>query len=103
MNPSGGWAASANPALVTALAYASVILLVLCVLTGLLALVLRAAEVRKITLRVWLALAWLASLLIPAAAALLFNLGYAVTQSATTPNAFTLSDPQHTLLEIAVP
>jgi signal transduction histidine kinase len=97
------WAASANPALITALAYTSVVLLVLCVLTGLLALVLRAADVRKITLRVWLALAWLASLLIPALAALLFNLGYAVTQSANTPNAFTLSRAQQTMLEIAVP
>ena len=105
MSPSG-WAASVNPALITGLAYTSVVLLLLCVLTGLLALVLRAADVRKITLRVWLALAWLASLLIPAAADLLFNLGYRVTQSANTPNshnAFTLSAAQQTVLEIAVP
>ena len=45
MNPSG-WAVSANPALITALAYTSVALLLLCVLTGLLALDLRAHEVR---------------------------------------------------------
>ncbi|HEX6796484.1 MAG TPA: HAMP domain-containing sensor histidine kinase [Ktedonobacterales bacterium] len=93
----------ASQALVTGLAYTSVALLALCVLTGLLALVLRAADVRKITLRVWLALAWLASLAVPALADLLFNLGYGMTQSANTPNAFTMSDPQHTLFEIVVP
>lgn len=93
----------ANEMLVTGLAYASVVLLALCVLTGLLALVLRAADVRKITLRTWLALAWLASLAIPALADLLFNLGYGVTQSASRPNAFSMSDPQHTLFEVAVP
>lgn len=100
---SSGWAASVNPALTTALAYTSVALLLLCVLTGLLALVLRAADVRKITLRAWLALAWLASLAIPALADLIFNLAYSATQSASPPNAFTLSDTQHMLFEITVP
>ncbi|HKS70989.1 MAG TPA: HAMP domain-containing sensor histidine kinase [Ktedonobacterales bacterium] len=93
----------ASQTLVTGLAYTSAALLALCVLTGLLALVLRAADVRKITLRVWLALAWLASLAVPALADLLFNLGYGVTQSANTPNAFTLDPWRHTLFEIAVP
>jgi signal transduction histidine kinase len=80
-----------------------VILLSLCVLIGLLALVLRAADVEKITLRVWLGLAWLASLSVPAVADLLFNLAYAASQSAATPNAYTLTSPQQTIAEIVVP
>jgi signal transduction histidine kinase len=102
VNPSSA-TSTANETLATGLAYASVILLVLCVLTGLLALLLRAADVQKITLRVWLGLAWLASLAVPAVADLLFNLVYGASQSAGTPNAYTLGDTQHTIAEIVVP
>jgi signal transduction histidine kinase len=80
-----------------------VILLFLCVLIGLLALVLRAADVEKITLRVWLGLAWLASLAVPAVADGLFNLAYSASQSAAAPNTYTLTSPQHTIAEIVVP
>lgn len=94
---------SASEMPVAGLALMSVILLALCVLTGLLALVLHAAEVRKITLRVWLALAWLASLAIPALADLVFNLAYGASQSTGVSNAYTLSDTQHTIAESVVP
>ena len=93
----------ANETLVTGLAYASVILLSLCALTVLLALVLHAADIQKITVRVWLGLASLASLAVPAVADLLFNLAYAASQSAATPNAYTLTSPQQTIAEIVVP
>lgn len=67
MNPSaGGWVSSGTAA--TALAYIAALLLGLSVIVGLLCLMLQATNDKKITLRKWLALAWLASLVIPALA-----------------------------------
>ncbi len=99
-------AASASAALVTALSYASVGLLGLSVLTGILALALRAADVRKITLRVWLGLAWLATLAVPALAWGTFAGGYAILHAlhdSTGAPLYTLDAPQLGALQVAVP
>jgi signal transduction histidine kinase len=98
-------AATANTTPITGLMVASLVLLGLSVLTGLLALVLRAAEIRKITLRTWLGLAWLATLLIPALAWALFTGGYTLLhnlQDTKTANTYALTPMQLSAAEIAV-
>jgi signal transduction histidine kinase len=98
--------ASASVALVTALSYVSVGLLGLSVLTGILALALRAADVRKITLRVWLGFAWLATLVVPALAWGVFTGGYAILHAlhdSTGAPLYTLDAPQLGALQVAVP
>lgn len=92
--------------LITVLAYVSVGLLGLSVLTGLLALVLRATDVRKITLRVWLGLAWLATLVVPILAWGIFTLGYTLLQtlnSSRNVTVYTLNSAQYSASMIAVP
>ncbi len=93
-------------AAVMALAYAGVVLLGLSVLIGLLALVLRATDLHKITLRTWLGLAWLATLAVPALAWGAFNVGYTLVSSLSGPSdtsVYQLSAAQLGVAEIAVP
>ncbi len=95
-----------STALVTALSYASVGLLSLSVLIGLLAVALRAADVRKITLRVWLGLAWLATLAVPALAWGIFTGGYAIVHTlrdSTGAPVYTLDAMQLGVAQMAVP
>lgn len=84
------------------LVYLTVALLLLSLLTGLLALVLRAVDGRRISVRAWLALAWLASLVVPALAEGAFIALYAVLRHLTNPPLYTLSESQYTAARIAV-
>lgn len=65
----------------TPTAYLTIILLGLCLLTSLLWLVLAATEGRRLTVRGWLGLAWLATLIMPALAEGAVVLIYSVLQS----------------------
>jgi signal transduction histidine kinase len=96
-------AGTATVKLVQALALLGAALVGLSMLTGMLALVLRAAETTKITLRAWLAMVWLATLAVPALAWGLFVFGYALLQRADTTQVYALNPAALGALEIAVP
>lgn len=92
--------------LITTLAWASIVLLGLCVLTALLALVLAATERKRLTVRGWLALAWLASLLVPVLAegACLLVLHMLAAQPVRPPPLIPPPDDQQRLMaQILVP
>jgi signal transduction histidine kinase len=84
------------------LVYLTVALLLLSLLTGLLALVLRMVDGRRIAVRAWLALAWLASLVVPALAEGAFVALYELVRRIKSPPLYTLTDSQYTVARIAV-
>ena len=91
------------PTAATLLALASAALIGLSLLIGALALVLRAVEARKITLRIWLALAWLATLLVPALAWGVFTLSYTFVNQVKSNGAYQLDPAHYGTVSVAVP
>lgn len=94
------------------LAYVGAALLGLCLLTGMLSLILGMADTRKMTLRVWLGLVWLATLLVPLLTALAVGLLIAVlpqhvSSTVLSQNAsstpFSLDARQLQMAQVAVP
>ena len=88
---------------VEALADLTLLLLGFCVLCGLLALVLQALEGRKITVRVWLALAWIATLVIPLLAEGVVAAVSQLIAHVPIPEVYRLSEEQILWIRIGVP
>lgn len=88
---------------VTVLADLTLLLLGFCVLCGLLALMLQAIEGRKITVRVWLALAWLASFVMPLLAEGAVVAVLQLFAHVPVPDVYHLSEQQLLLIRISVP
>ncbi|MGH2517752.1 MAG: sensor histidine kinase, partial [Ktedonobacterales bacterium] len=87
----------------TYLAFASVASLALCVLIGLLCLIFQFTDRRRLTVRRWLALAWLATLFIPALADVAFFLLYHISQSLPSLNPYSIDPFTFGIAIVAVP
>lgn len=86
----------------TTLAYIGAALVGLSVLVGLLCLLLAFVDGRHVTVRVWLALAWLSTLLVPLLVTLLCIAGYNVLRAASQ-DTYRLSPNQETLAVVLIP
>lgn len=85
------------------LALATVAPLALCVLVGLLTLVFHFTDRRRLTVRRWLALAWLATLFIPMLAEALFIVLYQISRSVTSQGPYQLDAGAFGIGIVAVP
>ncbi|MGZ3638326.1 MAG: HAMP domain-containing protein, partial [Ktedonobacterales bacterium] len=88
--------------LATLLAYAGATLVGISSLIGVLGLVLAFIDGRRITVRVWLVLAWLATLLVPLLVTFLCIVGYNIIRAASQ-DTYHLSQQQETLALVLIP
>ncbi|MGZ3675960.1 MAG: sensor histidine kinase, partial [Ktedonobacterales bacterium] len=88
--------------LATLLAYAGATLVGISSLIGVLGLVLAFIDGRRVSVRVWLALAWLATLLVPLLVTLLCVVGYNILRAASQ-DTYHLSQQQETLALVLIP
>ncbi|HLZ21248.1 MAG TPA: HAMP domain-containing sensor histidine kinase [Ktedonobacterales bacterium] len=89
--------------LATYLAFASIASLVLCLLVGLLCLIFQFTDRRRLTVRRWLALAWLATLFIPAVVDGAFIILYQIVKSVNAQNPYPLDPFTFAIAVVAVP
>ena len=92
-----------DAALATYLAFASVAALALCLLVGLLCLIFQFTDRRRLTVRRWLALAWLATLFIPALVDFAFIVLYQLMLSLNAQNSYPLDPFTFAVAVVAVP
>lgn len=84
------------------LAYIGAALVGVSALLGVLGLLLAFIDGRRVTVRVWLALAWLATLLVPLLVTLLCIAGYSIVRSASQ-DTYRLSPNQEMLAVVLIP
>lgn len=84
------------------LAYSGGLLIGLSVLVTLLAGVLSLAERWRVTVRMWLALAWLATLLLPVVVTLVCDVAYMMVRSASN-GTYQLAPEQEMLAQVVIP
>jgi signal transduction histidine kinase len=88
---------------VTGLAYLTIALLALCIMTVCLGLLLRVTNKRRLTVRLWLAIVWVGAVVLPLFAEVLFLVAYQTLQQVTASDFYHLGPEQLVAAEVTIP